>query len=38
MLGGWSAEGNERFSRAAKHKIATMQKAVLQSFKSNLIL
>ena len=28
MLGGWSAEGSERYSRAAKHKIATMQNAV----------
>ena len=35
MLGGWSAEGSERYSRAAKHKIATMQKAVSQSFTSS---
>ena len=32
MLGSWSAEGSERYSRAAKHKIAMMQKAVSQSF------
>ena len=35
MLGGWSAEGSERYSRAAKHKIALMQKSVSQSFKSS---
>ena len=35
MLGGWSAEGSERYSRAAKHKIAAMQKAVSQTFASS---
>ena len=34
MPGGWSAEGSERYSRAAKHKISTMQRAVSQSFMS----
>ena len=32
MLGGW--EGSERYSRAAKHKIASMQNSVSMTFKS----
>ena len=35
VLGGWSAEGSERYSRAAKHTITSMQKAVSQSFTSS---
>ena len=34
ILGGWSAEGSERYSRAAKHKIATMQESVATTFKN----
>ena len=34
VLGGWSAEGSERYSRAAKYKITNMQTAVSQSFTS----
>ena len=31
MLGGWSAEGSERHSRAVKYKITNVQKAVAHS-------
>ena len=34
MLGGWAAEGSERYSRAAKFKIGMMQKAVSSTFGS----
>ena len=34
MLGGWSAEGSERYSRAAKFKITSMQQAVSATFNS----
>ena len=34
ILGGWSAEGSERYSRAAKYKIAAMQTAVAMMFKN----
>ena len=34
MLGGWSAEGSERYSRAAKFKITSMQQAVSATFRS----
>ena len=34
MLGGWSAEGSERSSRAAKYKIAWMRQSVSSTFKS----
>ena len=34
MLGGWAAEGSERYSRAAKFKIGLMQKAVSTTFGS----
>ena len=34
MLGGWSAEGSERSSRAAKYKIACTQQSVSSTFKS----
>ena len=34
IRGGWSVEGSERYSRAAKHKIATMQTAVVMTFKN----
>ena len=34
MLGGWAADGSERYSRAAKHKIEFMQRAVSMTFKS----
>ena len=34
VLGGWSAEGSERYSRAAKYKITNMQKPVSHSFTS----
>ena len=34
MLGGWSAEGSERYSRAAKIKITSMQQAVSATFRS----
>ena len=33
MLGGWLAEGSERYSRAAKFKIMSMQQAVSPTFK-----
>ena len=34
MLGGWAAEGSERYSRAAKFKNASMQQSVSSTFKS----
>ena len=34
ILGGWYAEGSERYSRAAKYKIAWMQRSVSATFKS----
>ena len=34
MLGGWAAEGSERYSQAAKFKIGMMQKAVSSTFGS----
>ena len=34
MLGGWSAEGSERYSRAAKFKITSMQQTVSATFWS----
>ena len=34
MLGGWAAEGSQRYSRAAKHMIASMGNAVSMTFKS----
>ena len=34
MLGGWAAEGSERYSRAAKFKIGLMQRAVSTTFGS----
>ena len=34
MLGGWSAEGSERYSRAGKFKITSMQQAVSSTFKN----
>ena len=35
VLGGWSAEGSDRYSRAAKFKIASMQTAVAPTFRSS---
>ena len=34
MLGGWAAEGSDRYSRAAKYKIELIQQAVSKTFKS----
>ena len=34
MLGGWAAEGSDRYSRAAKYKIDLMQKTVSKTFQS----
>ena len=34
ILGGKSAEGSERYSRAAQHKIAAMQTAMAMTFKN----
>ena len=34
MLGEWSAEGSERYSRAAKFKITCMQQAISATSKS----
>ena len=33
VLGGWSAEGSERYTRAARHRIATMQLHVARTFQ-----
>ena len=33
-LGGWSAEGSQRYTRTAKYKIAQMQTAVASTFRS----
>ena len=35
ILGGWSAEGRERYSRAAKYNITNVQKAASQSFTTS---
>ena len=35
MLGGWSAEGSQRYTRTAKCKIAQMQTAVASTFKNS---
>ena len=35
ILGGWSAEGSQRYTRTAKYKIAQMQIAVSSTFKSS---
>ena len=35
ILGGWSAEGSQRYTRTAKYKIAQMQTAVASSFKNS---
>ena len=34
ILGGWSAEGSERFTRTAKFKIAQMQSAIAATFRN----
>ena len=34
ILGGWSAEGSQRYTRTAKYKIAQMQTAVASTFKN----
>ena len=34
ILGGWSAEGSQRYTRTAKYKIAQMQTAVAATFRS----
>ena len=34
MLGGWSSEGSERYSRAATYKIELMQQGASKTFKS----
>ena len=34
ILGGWSAEGSQRYTRTAKYKIAQMQTAVASTFRS----
>ena len=33
ILGGWSAEGRDRFTRTAKFKIAQMQSAIAATFR-----
>ena len=35
ILGGWSAEGSQRYTRTAKYKIAQMQIAVASTFKNS---
>ena len=35
ILGGWSAEGSQRYTRTAKYKIAQMQTAVSSTFRSS---
>ena len=35
VLGGWSAEGSERYTRTAKYRIAQMQSAVALTFQSS---
>ena len=35
ILGGWSAEGSERYSRAAKYNSTNVQKAASQSFTTS---
>ena len=35
FLGGWSAEGSQRYTRIAKYKIAQMQTAVASTFRSS---
>ena len=35
ILGGWSAEGSQRYTRTAKYKIAQMQTAVASTFRSS---
>ena len=35
ILGGWSAEGSQRYTRTAKYKIAQMQIAVASTFKDS---
>ena len=35
ILGGWSAEGSQRYTRTAKYKITQMQKAVSSTFRSS---
>ena len=34
ILGGWSAEGSERYTRTAKYKIAQMQSAIAATFRN----
>ena len=34
ILGGWSAEGSERYTRTAKFKIAQMQSAIAATFRN----
>ena len=33
VLGGWSAEGSERYTRTVKFKIAQMQSAIASTFR-----
>ena len=35
VLGGWAADGSQRYTRTAKYKIAQMQIAVASTFKSS---
>ena len=35
ILGGWSAEGSQRYTRTAKYKIAQMQTAVASTFRNS---
>ena len=35
ILGGWSAEGSQRYTRTAKYKIGQMQTAVASTFRSS---
>ena len=35
ILGGWSTEGSERYTRAARHRIATMQLHVARTFQQD---